>query len=44
MENKTMDFLDAVDIVCIECHYLNEETCATCPVRKTVEEKECLSK
>ena len=34
-----IDFFDAVDVVCLDCHYLSEETCANCPVRKTVEEK-----
>lgn len=32
------EFLDAVDMVCINCHYCIEETCETCPVRKTVDE------
>lgn len=40
MENKIKKYLDAVDVVCLECHYLSEETCETCPVRKTVTEKE----
>jgi len=36
MDAKTYkDFLSAVDTVCINCHYLGEETCAGCPVRKT---------
>lgn len=36
MDAKTYkEFLDAVDIVCINCHYLSEETCESCPVRKT---------
>ena len=29
------EFLSAVDTVCINCHYLGEETCAGCPVRRT---------
>lgn len=33
-----MNYLEAVDIVCMECHYLNEETCSECPVRKTADE------
>lgn len=39
-------FFDAVDVVCMECHFLSEETCSNCPVRKTcdnmnaMEEKE----
>lgn len=32
----TPTFLEAVDIVCMECAY-GEETCDSCPVRKTVE-------
>lgn len=32
------EFLDAVDTVCINCHYCREEVCETCPVRKTVDE------
>jgi len=35
-----VDFLEAVDVVCMECHYLCEETCAACSVRKTCEETE----
>lgn len=36
MDAKTYkEFLDAVDTVCINCHYLSEETCESCPVRKT---------
>ena len=31
------EFLDAVDVVCLDCYYLSEETCETCPVRKTVD-------
>lgn len=31
-------YLDAVDDVCINCHYLNEKTCETCPVRKTCDD------
>lgn len=33
-----MNYLEAVDIVCMECHYLSEETCSDCPVRKTADE------
>lgn len=33
------EFLDAVDTVCINCHYGSDEVCETCPVRKTVDEK-----
>ena len=39
-----MNFLEAVDIVCMECHYLSEETCLECPVRKTADEKESTRK
>lgn len=31
-------FLNAVDRVCIDCHYCREEICETCPVRTTVDE------
>ena len=34
-----INFFDAVDTVCLDCHYLSEETCVNCPVRKTVDEK-----
>ena len=34
-----MTYLEAVDIVCMECHYLSEETCSECPIRKTTDEK-----
>ena len=30
-------FLKAVDLVCINCVCLNEQTCENCPVRKTVD-------
>lgn len=30
-------FLKAVDLVCINCVYINEETCTGCPVRKSVD-------
>lgn len=33
-----MDYFDAVDIVCLDCHYLSEDECSNCPVRKTVDE------
>ena len=32
------EFLDAVDTVCINCHYGSDEVCETCPVRKTCDE------
>ena len=38
IKQETKKFLDAVDVVCLDCHYLSEETCETCPVRKTVDE------
>ncbi len=31
-------FFEAVDTVCINCHYCREEVCKTCPVRKTCDE------
>jgi len=31
-------YFDAVDDVCINCRYLNEKTCETCPVRKTCDD------
>ena len=31
-------FIDAVDTVCINCHYCEEKFCESCPVRKTVDE------
>ena len=31
------EFLDAVDIVCAECHYGADEVCKDCPVRKTTD-------
>lgn len=36
---QNREFLNAVDVVCINCHYCKEEICETCPVRKTVDEK-----
>lgn len=40
MDAKTYrQFLDAVDIVCLYCHYGNDETCGGCPVRKTCDNK-----
>jgi hypothetical protein len=32
------EFLDAVDTVCINCHYGSDEFCETYPVRKTCDE------
>jgi hypothetical protein len=29
-------FIKAVDVVCINCVCMSEETCEKCPVRKTV--------
>jgi hypothetical protein len=34
MNQRTKDYLDAVDVVCVECAG-EEEDCATCWVRKT---------
>ena len=31
-------YLDAVDVVCVNCHYLDEKTCEKCPVRKTCDD------
>ena len=31
-------YFDAVDVVCINCHYLSEGTCENCPVRKTCDD------
>lgn len=35
--SKPIEFLEAVDVVCINCVCLSEETCVNCPVRKTVD-------
>jgi len=32
------EYLDAVDTVCVNCNYGNDEVCDTCPVRKTCDE------
>lgn len=32
-----MTYLEAVDIVCLDCLFLDEEVCEKCPVRKTVD-------
>ena len=38
MDAKTYrELLDAVDTVCINCHYYNE--CESCPVRKTCDDE-----
>ena len=39
-QNEVSNFLKAVDIVCMKCHYLSKKTCANCPVRKTCNEQE----
>lgn len=31
-------FFDSVDTVCLNCGYLSEETCESCPVRKTCDD------
>jgi len=37
MTKKDHDaFIKAVDVVCINCVGISEETCEKCPVRKTV--------
>lgn len=38
MSDKLKGFLEAVDIVCLNCCCLSEETCKTCPVRQTVDQ------
>lgn len=35
--NRTKEFLTAVDVVCGECSYNTTVTCDTCPVRKNVD-------
>ena len=37
-QNGRKEYLDAVDMVCINCHYGSDEVCETCPVRKTCDE------
>lgn len=34
---NSISFLEAVDIVCLECHFLSEENCSKCFVRKCCE-------
>lgn len=29
------DYLHSVDVVCLACNYLSEDTCEKCPVRLT---------
>lgn len=36
--NRKKKFLNAVDVVCGECRYLNENNCKTCFVRKMVDD------
>jgi hypothetical protein len=36
-EESVKRYLEAVDIVCLDCAFLSEEVCETCPVRKTVD-------
>ena len=36
-EESQKQFLKAVDVVCMDCAFLSEEMCETCPVRKTVD-------
>ena len=33
----TNDYLSAVDIVCMDCDYCEEQYCKNCPVQKTVD-------
>lgn len=37
-DSRFEKFQKAVDVVCGECGYLDEETCETCPVRKTMDD------
>lgn len=38
MSKETFDeFLDASQIVCMECAYASEKNCERCPVRKTLD-------
>lgn len=34
-DTKRDDYHHAVDVVCLACNYLSEETCEKCPVRLT---------
>lgn len=36
-EEAKKQYLEAVDVVCMDCAFLSEEMCETCPVRKTVD-------
>ena len=41
-KEKLSKFLDAVDVVCLECIEGNDEKCVDCPVRHSVDYfKEC---
>lgn len=37
-EMKSEKFFDAADVVCLDCHYCQEDICCDCPVRKTADE------
>ena len=34
------EYLDAVDTVCMECPFMSEEKCKSCPVQITVKQLE----
>lgn len=36
-EESVKRYLEAVDIVCLDCAFLSEKECEKCPVRKTVD-------
>lgn len=36
-KEKFYEFLDASQIVCMECAYASEKDCDKCPVRKTLD-------
>ena len=36
-EEAKKQYLEAVDVVCMDCAFLSEEECEKCPVRKTVD-------
>ena len=37
-----LKYQSAVDMVCNQCHYCKEDTCESCPVKKTVDEIEAV--
>ena len=36
-EEAKKQYLEAVDVVCMDCAFLSEKECEKCPVRKTVD-------